>query len=536
MDDASRTSVAAAGGPNGPPAVVLRHLSKTFGGERALDDVSLTIRPGEVHGLLGENGSGKSTLIKVLSGFHAPDPGAELEIGGQSVRLPLAPGEFRSRGLSFVHQDLGLIPEISIVENLRVGEVVARRGGFISWKTERRHAREAFARYGLDIDPSLRVDTLSETGRALLAIVRAVEGIRSAQQEHGHRGGLLVLDEPTVFLPQEGTDQLFAIIRDIVASGDASVLFVSHDLDEVRRITDCVTVLRDGRLQGTVVTAEASEVELVEMIIGRSLAGLAAREASATRSVALALEGVTGGLVDDVSLRLHDGETLGLTGLRGSGFEDLPYLVFGAKPCSAGTLTLGDERIDLTSLTPAEAVGRGLALLPGDRQRDGSEGSLPVGENVSLPVLDDFRGPLGLRRRQLDARTRTLLHEFDVRPPDPTPAFSSLSGGNQQKAMLAKWLQTEPHVILLHEPTQGVDVGARERIFGMLGEAARGGASILCASSDYEQLAAICDRVLVIGRGRVVQELRGAEVTKERIAEQVYQSVSWQESTTEIGD
>ena len=260
---------------SGVPVVELRNLSKTFGGSQALKGVDLTILPGEVHGLLGENGSGKSTLIKILNGFHAPDPGASLTVSGVEVSLPLAPGQFRELGLSFVHQDLGLVLELTVLENLRVGELIASRAHWISWRRERARARELFARYNVDLDPRKLVNELTPTERALLAIVRAVEEIRETQRSHGDERGLLILDEPTVFLPQEGTERLFQIVRDIVKSGDASVLFVSHDLDEVLQVTDRVTVLRDGSLQGTVDTKTTSEAQLVEMIIGRRFESLA---------------------------------------------------------------------------------------------------------------------------------------------------------------------------------------------------------------------------------------------------------------------
>jgi ribose transport system ATP-binding protein len=514
------------------PVLELRQLSKTFGGARALDDVSLSIRPGEVHGLLGENGSGKSTLIKILNGFHAPDSGGELEVGGEPVKLPLRPGQFRELGLSFVHQDLGLVLDLSVVENLRVAQVVARSGVRIDWRDEYRKARETFERYGLSIDPAQRVDALSETGRALLAIVRAVEEIRLAQAAHARTGGLLVLDEPTVFLPRDGVEQLFSIIRGIVASGDASVLFVSHDLDEVRQITDRVTVLRDGRLQGTLVTAEASDQDLVEMIVGRRLAELGAPEhAPAGGEPGLVATNVAGGSVEHVDLTVNRGETVGLTGLRGAGWEDLPYLLFGGRPARSGTLSAGDTQHELPSLTPTQAVELGLALLPADRQRDASVPGLTLGENVMLQVLDRYGSRTGLRLGALNAGARAKLEELDVRPPEPHAAFGSLSGGNQQKAVLAKWLQSEPDVLLLHEPTQGVDIGARQHIFGILRDVAASGTSIVCSSSDFEQLAAVCDRVLVFGRGRVVSELRGDDVTKERIAERVYNSVTLREST-----
>jgi ribose transport system ATP-binding protein len=517
-----------------PPTLVLRNLSKTFGGTQALKGVDLTIQPGEVHGLLGENGSGKSTLIKILSGFHEPDPGAELEVAGERVPLPLAPGKFRDLGLSFVHQDLGLVSELSVLENLRVGELVARKGVWISWRAERRRARESFNRYDLDLNPSAKVNELTQTERALLAIVRAVEGIRRSQQRRGSQHGLLVLDEPTVFLPREGVDQLFRIVREIVASGDASVLFVSHDLDEVLELTDRITVFRDGRLSGTVVTGDTSDDQLVEMIVGRRLASMTVgghelRDAAVDVSV----RGLSGGVLRDVDIDVHHGEILGVTGLMGSGFDDIPYFLFGAASCESGTLSAHGVTYDLTAMSPDRAVANGFVLLPGDRQRDGSVPDLSVADNVMLQVLAEFRGPMGLRVGAIKNRAQELLTEYDVRPPNPRLPYESLSGGNQQKALLAKWLQAKPRVIFLHEPTQGVDVGARGQIFTVLGQAASEGASVIVASSDYEQLATICDRVLVLVRGRVGQEISGDEITKERIAEQVYNSVTLKESTME---
>jgi ribose transport system ATP-binding protein len=542
-DSADRASGQSATGPeanasgpaasSGVPVVEMRKLSKSFGGSQALDGVDLTVLPGEVHGLLGENGSGKSTLIKILNGFHAPDHG-ELKVNGEDVSLPLSPGQFRDLGLSFVHQDLGLVPELTVLENLRVGELIAQKGAYINWRAERRDARATFKSFNVDLDPSALVTALTPTERALLAIVRAVEEIRAEQAKRHSSSGLLILDEPTVFLPQEGTQALFRIVRDIVASGDASVLFVSHDLDEVREVTDRVTVLRDGRLQGTVETASTSEAELVQMIIGRRLESMALDSQPSGREIGLSVSGLRGGVLQGIDFEVRRGEIVGITGLMGSGFEDIPYFLFGARLCSDGSLSTSGVTFDLKLMSPDRAVANGFALLPADRQRDGSVPELTVGENVMLQVLPDYKGAYGLKRRPMRKRARELLGEFDVRPPDPALAYESLSGGNQQKALLAKWLQTKPNVILLHEPTQGVDVGARAQIFGMLGEAAHGdGACVLCASSDYEQLAAICDRVIVLARGRVMTVISGKEVTKERIGEQVYNSVTLRESTME---
>jgi ribose transport system ATP-binding protein len=512
--------------PSPAPVLSVRGLSKSFGGAQALRDVALTVRPGEVHGLLGENGSGKSTLIKILAGFHDPDDG-ELEMSGEPVKLPLAPGQFRELGMSFVHQDLGLVPSLSVVENLRIGELAAsRRQLHISWGKERRRARETFERFGqVSLPPEARVADLLPVERALLAIVRAVEGIREVTEARdGHRG-LLVLDEPTVFLPRTGIERLFALVREITATG-ASVLFVSHDLDEVMEITDRVTVLRDGRVVGTVDTREATESKLVELIIGRGLEQLVTEHHDPTkRTVAASIRGLSGGMVEDFSVELHEGEVLGLTGLVGSGFEEIPYLVFGAERAEKGELIIGNVPHALHAMSPQRALELGMAMLPADRQRDGAVGSLSVGENMMLQVVEGYYERLRLNRGRLQRDAGVLCRQYDVRPANPRAAYQSLSGGNQQKALLAKWLQMDPALLLLHEPTQGVDVGARQQIFSLIRDAAERRHTVVCASSDYEQLSTVCDRVLIFGRGRVVSELVGQNVTKDRITQAAYSSM-----------
>jgi ribose transport system ATP-binding protein len=495
----------------------LRDLSKSFGGARALDGVDLTVAPGEVHGLIGENGSGKSTLIKILAGYHTPETGT-LKFNGREVALPLQPGQFRDLGLSFVHQDLGLLTELTALENLRLVDL-ARSGSWrINWREERRRAREVFERYGVKIRPESVVEDLSETDRARLAIVRAIEDVRNLEREGSD---LLILDEPTVFLSRAGTEDLFGLVREIVAQ-DSSVLFVSHDLDEVFELTDRATVLRDGRVQGTVVTDEADEAELVQMIVGRRLAAYtpAPRETSGL-PVAASVTGLVGRQLRGAGFNVHHGEVLGVTGLLGSGFEDIPYLLFGAKPCFGGELRVDGATYDLTKTNPQRALGAGIALLPGDRQNEGSIGSMTVGENVMLQVLGEY-GPLRLQLARMTADAGAGLTKFDVRPPDPNLMYQSLSGGNQQKALLVKWLQSDPRLMLLHEPTQGVDIGARGQIFETIKGSAAAGMSVVCASTDYEQLAQICDRVLIVHDGQIAQELTKGDLNKHRIAEQVH--------------
>ena len=507
------------------PALFAEHVSKTFGGEKALSDVAFTVAPREVHGLLGQNGSGKSTLIKILAGFHAPDTGATLQVFGRPVPLPLVPGQFRGLGLAFVHQHLGLMPSLTVLENLMLSELATRAGAYINWARERQRAREVFARFGLDLDPSAKVEDLPQVERALLAIVRAFDDIRGERAVHD-TPGILFLDEPTPFLPKEGVSQLFELVRGIVDEG-ASVIFVSHDVDEVLEITDRATILRDGRVAGTLETANALYADFVELIIGRRIEAFQA-EAHDLRGaeVDVAVSGLTGGTVVDLSVNLHRGEVLGLTGLIGSGFDEVPYLLFGASRADSGSLQLQDKAYDLHNMSPQRAMEGGVALLPGDRLGTAGVGDLTLIDNITLPVLSSFHGLTGLKRRAMRRKASELGREFDVRPNVPERELESLSGGNQQKVLLAKWMQTSPSLMLLDEPTQGVDVGARQQVFEAIRDVAEQGAAVICASTDYGQLAAICDRVLIFARGRVVRELVGGDVTKDRIAEQTVLSLA----------
>jgi len=506
------------------PALVVRALSKSFGAQHALSAVDLTVRRGEVHALLGENGSGKSTLIKILAGFYTADAG-EVWRSGTPVPLPLPPGGFRRWGMEFVHQDLALIPSLSVAENLLIGHLAASAGGwYLSRRALARHATRILANHQIHLDPDASIDSLSPVERALVAIIRALYGIEEASSTLG--GGLLVLDEPTVFLPRRDIERLFKLVRRVVAGG-GSVLFVSHDLDEVMELTDSVTVLRDGCVAGERRTADVSTADLVELIIGHQLPPAASTPRDAVAASArLAADRISGRVVRGIDLAIHEGEILGLTGLVGSGFEELPYMLYGAGPPASGKITVDGRSIQLSSMSPGHALALGMALLPADRRKDGSIGSLSVTDNITMARLELFSRMGRLVRRRMTADTRRLMDSFDVRPRDPDTTYGNLSGGNQQKALLAKWLARAPRLLLVHEPTQGVDVGAREQIFDVMRDAARAGTAILCASSDYEQLAILSHRVLVFGRGQITAELRGPELTKERITEACYHSLT----------
>jgi ribose transport system ATP-binding protein len=490
-------------------------VSKSFGGARALIDVDLALAPGEVHGLLGQNGSGKSTLLKVLSGFHTPDSGT-LVVAGREVPLPLPAGAFRELGLAFVHQDLALVPELSVTENLMVSRLASRMPR-IRWGAERRRANDVLAHYGLgSISADAPVKTLTQMERALVAIVRAVEDLRAS----GSDPSALVLDEPTAFLAKEGADRLFDLVRRLAEEGKG-VLLVTHDLDEVRAVCDRVTVLRDGRAVATVEVEDTTTADLVRLIIGHELPETRrTAQVAEDRPVALRATGVSGRIATDVGFEVCAGEVLGISGLLGSGFEEVVHLLFGARS-GTGTIQVDGKDVDLAGLTPPRAMNLGLGFVPSDRQVEASIGSLSVTDNVTMHSLGDFVSGRRLRRKQMVAGARELGARFTVAPNAPEMPLGALSGGNQQKVVLAKWMSANPKVLLLDQPTQGVDVGAREEIFEVIRDAARQGTAVICASADYDELAALCDRLLVMSGGRVVAELGSDGLDKERITAQV---------------
>lgn len=501
-----------------PPIIRAEHISKTFAGRTVLKDFNLEIPPGEVHALVGQNGSGKSTFIKILAGFYEPDPepGASLAIRGQEVSLPLRAGEAARLGLAFVHQDLGLVETATVLENMNVGRYQTRFGWRIPWRREKRRAKQILEQFGLEISPDTLIGSLRQVDRAQVAIVRAFDQLSEVAQ------GLLVLDEPTPYLPRDGVQRVFQTVRDVAARG-MGVMFVSHRLEEVFDLTSRVTVLRDGRIVDCRPTAELDEQKLIERILGFALEKLYPAAHVSTESVALSVRNLSGPDVTDVSFDLHRGEILGVTGLLGMGWDRLPYLLFGAERATSGGLTVDAGEVDLASgLTPGRAIELGLAFLPANRLNDGSLQAAKVIENLTLATLGSyFRNGLlwhGPERR----RARDLLREYDVRPPDPDRIISTLSGGNQQKVLVAKWFETKPKVLLLHEPTQGVDVGARAAIFKRIRDAASEGAAVLLASSEYEDLPHLCDRVIVFRGGRAVSELHGASLTHERVVEQSF--------------
>ncbi|MBB3945167.1 ribose transport system ATP-binding protein [Rhizobium skierniewicense] len=502
--------------------LTMKNIRMRFGSYDALKGVSLSIRRGEVFGLLGQNGSGKSTMIKVLAGFHQPEPGSEVILWGQKMPLPLDPMEIKKRGVAFVHQHLGLVSSLTVLENMRVTALGQKSPWFVNWRREASAISKLFAQFDLFIDPFQTVASLSPVERAFVAIIRAFEDLKASDAGYGGEG-ILVLDEPTPFLPAEDVKRLFALIRSIVKTG-ASVVIVTHDIDEVRDITDRVAVLRDGELVGIMDTHSSERQSILDTIVGSRVDAFEKRRmAPSGVAAAVRVRGLSDGTTAPFDFDIREGETLGVTGLIGSGFARVPYLLYGARR-GEGEIMLAGKTSGVGAMTPFAAQQMGIAFLPGDRLGAAGVGTLSVTDNITLPVLDNLLKPYGLDRSAMTRDAARLAQLYDVRPQNPHLPLASLSGGNQQKVLLAKWLQVKPKLLMLDEPTQGVDFGARQQIFKALDRAAADGTAILCASTDNEQLEQICDRIIVFSRGRPVIELKGSQISRRVITEACFHS------------
>ncbi|SFL44097.1 sugar ABC transporter ATP-binding protein [Geodermatophilus ruber] len=528
-------------------ALELHHVSKTFGATRALQDVSMTVERGEVLALLGENGCGKSTLVKVMAGVYDPEPGARMVVDGREVALPLEAGASRDLGLSFVHQDLGLARPLTVLENLLGG--VAERSGSrvrIRWGAEARKARAMLRSYGVNVDPLAVVNHLPPVEQALVAIARAAEELKQYRERTGASSSVLVLDEPTVFLPEDEVQFLFDLVRTIVASG-SSVVFISHDLPAIREIADRVTVLRDGKLAANARMSEVTDEQIVEMIVGPAVAKLDTfghghahggsqpatvppREFDRSPGVGLHVTGLRGGQVRGLDLHVAPGEVVGLAGLLGSGAEEVPYLLFGARQATDGELVLDGRAVPAARQHPGQAVGMGLALIPADRRRDAIAPAVSVAENMMLLVVRRFSRGGRLRNGELRSTADQRAEALDVRPRRTSLPVGTLSGGNAQKVVVGKWLEIGPRVLLLHEPTQGVDIAARAEIYRVIKRATETGMAVVWVSSDFDELAAVCDRVVVVSGGVAAAEIPLQDISPEAITSGVY-GASTSEST-----
>ncbi len=489
------------------PLLAVEELSKTFPGQRALRDVTLAVRPGEVLGLLGQNGSGKSTLIKVLAGYHEPDPGYRAWFAGEPVSLDSHETAWRRRA-HFIHQELALVPTLGATENLALGRgFETGRFGRIRWRAERRRAEESLRSFGFDIDVEVPTGELDPAERTAIAIARVLQGWDSPQ-------GLLVLDEATAALPRPEVDRLFDAVRRLAGAG-AGVIFVSHRLEEVLAVTDRIAVLRDGELVAETETASVDHAALVELIVGRALDQLYVAPPPPRDDVLLSVRDLEGEGLEGVSFDIHAGEIVGVAGLVGSGRDRLCAALFGAEPATGSVRLAGRE---LSGADPHRRLEEGLALVPANRGRDGVVAPLCFRENLTLSALAPLRRHGRIRASSERRECEEWMERIDLQPRRPERPIREFSGGNQQKAVIARALRAKPRLLLLDEPTQGVDVGAKASIYRLLAEAAAAGTAALICSSEPEELAGICDRVLVFRGGRQCAELTAEGLAPDRIA------------------
>ncbi|HTX25447.1 MAG TPA: sugar ABC transporter ATP-binding protein [Streptosporangiaceae bacterium] len=487
-------------------ALSVRDVSKTFGAVQALRSVSFDVQPGTLHALLGGNGSGKSTLIKILAGVEHSEPGGEFLVQGRVVRGDhTTPALSKSAGLHFVHQDPGLFPQLTVADNLALGRGYATGPGQrIKTGQLRDRAVQLLATFNIEASPAQLVAELSASKQTMIAIARAL------QDADAGSGGILVLDEPTASLPEQDAHLLLHRLRALAESGQ-SVLYVTHRIDEVVGVADQITVLRDG---AHVITRDATgvtEADLIALITGRPVREVFPQMPEPTEAeTVLSVSGLCAGPLRDVSLTLRRGEVLGIGGLLGSGRTTLLRVLFGDLTPSAGEIVLNGKPVKFRS--PAEAIGRGVGYIPEDRTGESAFPDLTVRDNLLIPSILEYWRRLKMASSRERADARRSIRRFGIKASSEAAPMSSLSGGNQQKVILARWLTRGPALLLLDEPTQGVDVGARTDIYHLVREAVAAGTAILIVASDPEELSRVTDRVLVLRRGRVVAEVNGPDI------------------------
>lgn len=482
------------------PLLQFRGIVKTFGGTRAVRGVDLTIESGTVHALLGANGAGKSTLIKILAGVHHPDSGAIL-FQGRAIHA----NEIDDLPIAFIHQDLGLFEWMTVAENIALVTGYPRRGGLIDWRQIDQRAAAALETIGSGIAPQARIADLSRTERSIVAIARAI----------ATQPALLVLDEPTSSLPQADVARLFAAITRLRTQG-VGMIYVSHRLDEVFQIADHVTVMRDGLTVCSQPVAQITPQELVLHIVGRPPTDVFVQALPASGRLMVQVDQLRVGAVGPVSFAVRAGEVLGLCGLRGAGQNEVGRALCGIERSTGGRVQI--EGQPLRTRSPRAAIGQGIGFVSSKREEESLGTSLLVSENLFLNPALQARHLFQLRQRRAEmAQARAVAATFTVRPTDPNRIITTLSGGNQQKVVLARWLSVGRRLLVLEEPTLGVDVGAKADIYALLNQSLAQGNAVILVSSDLEEVAGVCHRALIFNRGSITAEVPRAALSVNRL-------------------
>ena len=486
---------------DGPPVVELTDVSKRFGATQALDGVSIVLRAGEIRALVGENGAGKSTLVKILAGVHQPDSGT-LTLAGEETLLR-GPADARARGIAVVHQEPRLFPDLTVAENVFLGH--APRGRFgISWPEMRRGANRLFGELDVRLDVGSPVRGLSMADQQLIEIAKALS----------LEATVLILDEPTASLSLHEVERLFTIVRRLRDRGVA-ILFVSHRLDEVFELCDQTTILRDGKLVISAPTGTLTTADLIRHMVGRAVSLFPKAEVP-LGEVLLQVEGLTRGTAfRDVAFEVRAGEILGLAGLVGAGRTEVARVLFGIDRRDAGRVLLAGREVEFDS--PSAALRAGIAYVPEDRHQDGLVLDFPIASNVTLPILPRLFPRLLVHRETERQVARTFTDELRVRMTGVEQPVAALSGGNQQKVVLAKWLATNPRILILDEPTRGIDIGAKVEVHRIISDLAASGLAIVLISSDLPEVLAMSDRIVVLHEGRITAEIGRADATEERV-------------------
>jgi ABC-type sugar transport system ATPase subunit len=486
------------------PLLSLRDIQKSFGGIHALSGVSFDLRPGEVHALVGENGAGKSTLIKIIAGAYTPDAGV-IELDGMTYR-EFSPGQARGLGIGIVYQEFNLLPELSVAENISLAAQPLRRSGLIDLRARNERAYQLLARLGAEshIAPSTLVKNLTVGEQQLVEIAKAL----------ATNARILIMDEPSAVLPSNDLERLFAVIR-VLRSEGHSIIYISHRLNEIFELADRVTVLKDGQTMGTKVVAETNHAELVRLMVGRPLTDMYPPFDNQPGEVLLDVRALcVEGTVCDVNLTVRAGEVVGLAGLGGSGRTTVARALVGLAKITAGQLLyLGKP----APKTPAAAAQAGLVLIPEDRKAYGLILNQTMRFNLALPNLLQFVRLGVLQRKSETSAVQSAISEVQIRPPNPNLLAENLSGGNQQKVVVGKWLLAHPKVVIFDEPTRGIDVGAKSEIYYRIRELTRQGVGVIMASSELPELLGMSDRIIVFHEGQIAGEVRRADATEESI-------------------
>ncbi len=480
----------------------LENITKTYPGVVALDDVSLEIVAGEVHALVGENGAGKSTLIKTCTGAIHPDEG-RIVIQGQEF-TSLTPKLSENLGVGVIYQEFNLVDELSVAENVFLGRA-PRRGLLIDRKKMESEAASIFQQFDIAIDPAALVGNLSVGYQQLVEIAKALS----------QNAKILIMDEPSAPLTQNEAEALHLVVEKLKATG-VTIVYITHRMDEVFRLSDRVTVLRDGQKVATQETADTNIDELVRLMVGRELKETyPQRKPCVSEEVLLEVEHVSGSMVNDVSLQIRKGEVLGLAGLIGSGRTELAEILFGYKSKTAGRITL--EGREIAPKTPKQAIAEGIALVPEDRKKLGALLEVDVKGNISVSILDRISKFFTINQKEETEIAENYREAIRIKTPNLEQKIKNLSGGNQQKVIIAKWLATEPTLVIFDEPTRGIDVGAKSEIYELVNSLVESGKSVLMISSEMEEVLGMSDRIVVLQEGRVTGEMERKDFSQEAI-------------------